>query len=339
MVRRRLSHDHLAQVAESVTADVSKSIAEGNQLVFAELAPLFTVLLDARASSTEPSRDALLAALRPALSTLDGIQDAGGVVDAFRGYVDAMCSPDGRAPTVLRANVLAVAHEQQRLQPKIDDALSAAVTDTIKKVIEEDVVHHVPTGEARRLLDRATDEVCQAMDKAWDTALTETIMQLATKTEIFDLRENVPPLPGGMFPPELKILTGTDAAGTLEAWDRTGGTGAPSGARDWADLHDRMNFIVNLFRSRQREAALFEQPFTDDQIAALIAAKSPRDLTDRLCPPWSADGSSSASPVTSAPGRPGGRRSARPPPRAPACRSRSGSRARPGSGGAAARQT
>ena len=177
------------------------------------------------------------------------------------------CAPPTGAATVLRANVLAVAHEQQRLQPKIDDALSAAVTDTIKKVIEEDVVHHVPTGEARRLLDRATDEVCQAMDKAWDTALTETIMQLATKTEIFDLRENVPPLPGGMFPPELKILTGTDAAGTLEAWDRTGGTGAPSGARDWADLHDRMNFIVNLFRSRQREAALFEQPFTDDQMA------------------------------------------------------------------------
>ena len=44
---------------ESVTADVSKSIADGNQLVFAELAPLFTVLLDARASSPEPSRDAL----------------------------------------------------------------------------------------------------------------------------------------------------------------------------------------------------------------------------------------------------------------------------------------
>ncbi len=171
--------------------------------------------------------------------------------------------------------MLAVAHEQQRLQPKIDDALSAAVTDTIKKVILEDVVHHVPTGEARRLLDGATDEVCQAMDKAWDTALTETIMQLATKTETFDLRENVPPLPGGMFPPELKILTGTDAAGTLEAWDRTGGTGAPSGAHDWADLHDRMNFIVNLFRSRQREAALFEQPFTDDQMAALDRGEKP----------------------------------------------------------------
>ncbi len=275
MVRSRLSHDRLAQVAESVTADVSKSIADGNQLVFAELAPLFTALLEARASSAEPNRDALSAALDPALSSLQGTQDAGGVADAFRGYVDALCAPAGRACTVLRANVLAVAHEQQRLQPKIDDALSAAVSDTIKKMIEDDVVEHVPTGEARRLVDRVTDEVCRVMDKAWDTALTETIMQLATKTETFDLRQNVPPLSTGMFPPELKTLTGTDAAGALKAWDRTGGTGAPSGAHDWADLHDRMNFIVNLFRSRQREVALFEPPFSDEQVAVLVLGEKP----------------------------------------------------------------
>jgi hypothetical protein len=269
MVRRRLSHDHLAQVAEAVTADVSKSIADGNLLVFAELAPLFDTLVDARTSSRRPGRDALIEALDPALSALTSAEDGSGVVGAFRGYVDAMCSTNGRAPIVLQANVLAVAHEQQRLQPKIDEALSAAVTDTIKKVIEEDVVDHVPTGPARRLFDRATDEVCRTMDEAWDTALTETIMQLTTKSEIFDLRHDVPPLPSGMFPPELKNLDGTPAADAVATWDRTGGRGAPSGAHDWADLHDRMNFIVNLFRSRQRQPALFEPPFTEEQVLAL----------------------------------------------------------------------
>jgi hypothetical protein len=275
LVRHRLSHDHLAQVVDSVTADVSKSIADGNLLVFAELAPVFTTMLDARASSTEANREVLLSALTPALSTLKDAEDGIGVADAFRGYVDALCSPSGRAPTVLRANVLAVAHEQQRLQPNLEEALNAAVSDTIKKMIDDEVVDHVPTEEARRLLNGVTDEVCQAMDTAWDTALTETIMQLVTKSETFDLRENVPPLPTGMFPADLQELTNADVAATVAAWDRTRGTGAPSGAHDWADVHERMNFIVNLFRSRQRQAALFEPPFTDEQVAALNRGEMP----------------------------------------------------------------
>ncbi len=153
-VRNRLSHDHLARVVDSVTADVSKSIADGNLLVFAELAPLFTAMLEARDGCSEPSRDALLAALQPALAGLDGTEGGSGVADAFRGYVDALCTPGGGALTVLRANVLAVAHEQQRLQPKIEEALSAAVTDTIKKLIDHDVVDHVPTPEARPIARR-----------------------------------------------------------------------------------------------------------------------------------------------------------------------------------------
>ncbi len=209
------------------------------------------------------------------LAALKDAEDGSGVAGAFRGYVDALCSAGGRAPTVLRANVLAVAHEQQRLQPKLAEALNAAVSDTIKKMIDDEVLVHVPTGEARRLLNGVTDEVCQAMDKAWDTALTETIMQLVTKGEIFDLRENVPPLPTGMFPPALKELTDADVAATVAAWDKTRGTGAPSGAHDWADVHERMNFIVNLFRSRQRQADLFEPPFTDEQVAVLNRGEKP----------------------------------------------------------------
>jgi hypothetical protein len=275
MVRNRLSHDHLARVADLVTADVSKSIADGNLLVFRELAPLFTALLTARTSLGEPSRDPLMTALDPVLSASDGTDGESRVVDAFSAYVDALCSADGHACTVLRANVLAVAHEQQRLQPKIDEALSAAVTDTIKKLIEEDVIDHVPTAEARRLLNGVTDEVCRTMEEAWDTALTETIMRLVTKSETFNLRDSVPPLATGMFPPELTNLAGTPAADAVAAWDLTGGTGRPSGASDWAKLGERMNFIVNLFRSRQRQAALLEPPFTDEQVAVLDRGEMP----------------------------------------------------------------
>jgi hypothetical protein len=274
-VRKRLSHDHLTQVADEVNTDVSKSIADGNLLVFAELAPLFTTLLDARQASAKPDRGTLIAALDPGLSTLNDTAGYRGIIDAFHGYADALSAAGDRSCTVLRANVLAVAHEQQRLQPKIDAALGAAVSDTIKKVVEDDVVHHVPTQRARRVLDGLTNEVCGVMERAWDTALTETIMQLVTKSETFDLRADVPPLPTGMFPAELMDLSGTDAALAFAVWDRTGGTGAPSGAEDWADLHQRMNFIVNLFRSRQRQDALFEPPFNDAQVTALHRGERP----------------------------------------------------------------
>jgi hypothetical protein len=36
-----------------------------------------------------------------------------------------------------------------------------------------------------------------------------------------------------------------------------------------------MNFIVNLFRSRQRDPNLFNPPFTDGQLAALAQGRLP----------------------------------------------------------------
>jgi hypothetical protein len=269
-----LSHAHLERVAKAVTDDVSAAIADGNRLVFAELAPLFTALIAARRSTSRSDPDAIIVSLEPALDRLQGSEDMEGVADAFRGYVEALCSPDRRACAVLRANVLAVAHEQKRLQPNIETALDAAVTDTFKRVIEGDVVHHV-RGKVRAILDKIIDDVSKDMDMAWDTVLTQTIMRLVTKSEVFDLHENIKPLSTGMFPVALNNLSGTDAAAAVAEWDTTGGTGTPSGAEDWADLHERMNFIVNLFRSRQQQATLFEPPYDDGQVAALDRREVP----------------------------------------------------------------
>ncbi len=137
------------------------------------------------------------------------------------------------------------------------------------------MVRHLPTDEARHALDGLTDELCKVLDEAWDTALTEAIMRLATATETLDLRRDVPPLPAGRFPPALRDLTGTAAETVVAQWDRTGGAGTPSGAHDWAVLEERMNFIVNLFRSRQRDVSLFTPPFSDAQLAVLAEGRLP----------------------------------------------------------------
>jgi hypothetical protein len=268
-----LTHDHLVQVIKSVTGDVSKEIAAGNVLVFAELAPLFTELLAAHQS--EPgSPQELATALAPALASLGTGGDAAAAT-AFGSYGRALFGPVDRSTLILQANVLAVAHEQQRLQPAISAALDAAISDTLKKVIEADIVSHLPVAEARQALDGLIDDICNVLDAAWDTALTEAIMQLVTAAETFDLRRDVPPLPGGMFPPGLRDLTGTDAEAAVARWDKTAGTGIPSGARDWAILDQRMNFIVNLFRSRQNDATLFDPPFAPQQLAALALGQLP----------------------------------------------------------------
>jgi len=69
----------------------------------------------------------------------------------------------------------------------------------------------------------------------------------------------VPPLADGQVGPAvLGILATPDPAELVAQYDRTGGTLVGSGARDWIRLEDRMNYIVNLFRSRQQQAALLE---------------------------------------------------------------------------------
>jgi hypothetical protein len=274
-VKVHFTHDHIGRAIETITADVSKAIAEGNVLVFKELAPLFTALIDAHRSAQPLSRQKVGDALAPTLAAAEESgDDMDPVVQAFGAYADALCGAPGSAALVLKANTLAVSHEQRRLQPAIETALNAAITDTIKKVIDEDVIRHVP-GEARHLLDALTEDVCNVLDTAWSIALTEVIMRLVTSNETFDLRADVPAMTVGLFPPALADLDGTDAAAVVAQWDRTDGTGAPSGAHDWSVLEERMNFIVNLFRSRQRDAALFNPPFSPEQLHDLDGGRLP----------------------------------------------------------------
>jgi hypothetical protein len=271
---RHLTHDHLGRLVKDVTEEVSQFIAAGNVLVFAELAPIFTALLAAHASQPAGAED-LDAALAPALTSLGTGADAASAALAFDGYSQAFFVPDQRSTLILQANILAVAHEQRRLQPAISGALGAPISQPLTRLIETDIVRHLPSADARHTLDELTDDLCKVLNEAWGTALTESIMQLVTSSETFDLRKDIPPLPGGMFPPALRALVGTVAEAAVAEWDTTGGTGSPSGADDWGVLEKRMNFIVNLFRSRQNDTSLFDPPFSPAQLADLAQGQLP----------------------------------------------------------------
>ena len=47
------------------------------------------------------------------------------------------------------------------------------------------------------------------------------------------------------------------------------------GARDWADFHQRMHYIVHLFRVFHLSAQLADAPFTPDQVASFTRGVIP----------------------------------------------------------------
>ena len=70
------------------------------------------------------------------------------------------------------------------------------------------------------------------------------------------------------------MLDPIDGAETIELLDQYGADRpdrTTPGAVDWARLTDRMRYILDLFRSRQCDAALTGGPFTDEQRAAMVA--------------------------------------------------------------------
>ena len=151
---QKLTRDHLGRLVEGVTKDVSRQIAAGNVLVFAELAPIFAELL--RVRDPKPANaEELAAAVAPALASLGSGADAASAATAFQCYGRALFAPADRTTLILQANILAVAHEQRRLQPAISGALNAAISDTLKKLIEDDFVRHLPIASIRHAARRA----------------------------------------------------------------------------------------------------------------------------------------------------------------------------------------
>ena len=90
------------------------------------------------------------------------------------------------------------------------------------------------------------------------------------------LGDDLPPLAdGSIYPDVLRNITLNEAHELIAKFDYAPHTTRGSGARDWTDLGDRMNYIVDLFRSRQRDRGLLEPPYTPKQAAEIRAGRVP----------------------------------------------------------------
>jgi hypothetical protein len=237
----------LGRFVDRVTRRVSHEISAGNLAVFAELAPLFARFV--RTFHADPRHDrerfgAVVAALTPGATEAGG-QDA--LIAALGHYHDAMSEPAAkrRAELILLGNVTVGLHEQIRLQPHIVRALDAPASLVGVRSF------------GRRVL-------------------TRRLMQLRLPQRSFRLGEDVPLLRGRRQFPELLVrLEHPALAGLVMQWDRDVHSLRGSAARDWGELAARMNYIVDLFRSRQRSPEVFDPPFVLAQRAAIWQGRVP----------------------------------------------------------------
>ena len=269
-----LRRTHIDRMMRAALQDVADHIAHGNALVFAELGPLFVRFIDEIERRGAFDADEIDDVLRRAR-----IPDELELVHAaFRSYAAALAAddPTTRAQFVLAANIAAVLHEQQRLQADVAAALDAGLVDVAGEV-ERRCRRWVPSFLRTRIAEAAERRVANHVQRLWDHTATCLLMTMEVPGETLRLSRDVPaPAGGPLFPSALDPIELDELRALMAAWDPTNGTGTGSGAHDWADLHVRMGFIVNLFRSRQQTLSLTTRPFTDDQLADMVDGRRPR---------------------------------------------------------------
>jgi hypothetical protein len=197
----------------------------------------FVTVMSLPGEDRERGLEDFLAGLRPGPATSGG-QDL--LRGAYRHYYDASreADRDRRDELMLCANLLAILHEHQRLQPYID----AAVPRPLGRFV------------------------------------TQRLLGFSVGAEAMKVGIDVPTRGPSPFPDTLMTIEDSELENLLDGpqgWDRTPNTPAGSAAGDWTKLTDRMNFIVDLFRARQGDPELFTPPYSSRQREAILSGHLP----------------------------------------------------------------
>jgi hypothetical protein len=249
--------ENSGRIAEALKS-VSLLVSEGNIMVYAELAQPF---LDfSREFSRVWDRDdaALQRFLEEHLRSGPIEEDGQDFLkEAFSAYYNARfeTDPKRKAEHVFHGNMLVGLHEQTRLQPFIERALLVPIQ---------------AMGSSRGSstgLDEKESRFTKQLVMKWGTRM---LMSLTLPNRELRLGHDVI-APTGVFrfPQDLVVLESPRVIELVLQFDRGNNTLSGSAADNWANLDDRMSFIVDLFRSHQQYKRMFESPFLDDQTVAI----------------------------------------------------------------------
>ena len=206
---------------------------------------------------------------------------------AFTRYYQACFEPNAKmhAELLLLANIEIGFHEQTRLQPEITESLDAAFVDPkhftlrlIKAVfpyrgwLARGRLFFIRLLSGLIPLDEAINMLIDAARQQARLIITEHLMTIGFPHGVrLRLGEDL----NAEFPPSLLQITNPDLRALLERIDPTPDSLHETGADDWADLHDRIHFIIDMFRYNQEYRDLLDPPFTPDQVVALKAGHLP----------------------------------------------------------------
>lgn len=267
----------------------SDAVARGNQKVFAEIGREFARFgascvqdLNYNESNITIFCNGLLDGEPP-----DG---QGYLQQAFRYYYQSFFESDvkKKAELILLANIEIGFHEQTRLQPEIAEALNASVPEPT--TLMQALLHALFPYRGRFLylimlfmrligkpteLDKKLNRFITDLRKQVRLLLTKHMMVLCFPEGKYlklgeDLKAN--------FPESLHQLNNSYLQSLLQRIDPTPDSIRASGAIDWADLPDRLHYIIDLFRCHQETAALLEAPFTEEQAQAIRMGKLPEGV-------------------------------------------------------------
>jgi hypothetical protein len=216
----------------------------------------------------------LLARLRPG-GPPDG-QDL--LAAAFRDYLRARCLSDPKARTerTLLANARIGLHEQTRLQPEIAEALDAPIADpaaVAHEVVERLLAdRRVQVPGSRDVLAALVSRLLGPVRAVARHVVTEELMTFTLPDgQALRLGADLT----GSFPPRLTKLEDPEVLAFVGTIDPTPDSLVGSGAKDWADLPDRMHMILDLFRRQHDNAELFRPPFTPHQLGLIARGLTP----------------------------------------------------------------
>lgn len=266
---------------------VSQSVAHGNQKVFAEIGREFARFI-AQCLNDAAFDEDRVAQFCAGLREGDPPDGQRYLRQAFMRYYRALFEPDkkARAELMLHANLEIGFHEQTRLQPEIMAAMEATAppADTMARSVllalyparGEDVFRkyksrslelHLPA------MDAALQDLLSAMRRQLRLFVTKHMMTLwiPPDTTLY-LGEDV----RTRFPASLRRIANADLRALLKQIDPTPNSRRESGAIDWADLSDRLHFIVDLFRCYQEAPVLMQPPFDQEQMLLMKAGKVPQ---------------------------------------------------------------
>jgi hypothetical protein len=231
----------------------SDAVARGNRKVFEEIGYEFARWLAA------PDPQAFLGGLREG----DPPDGQRLLRSAFTRY-----AAHAGAQELLLANLEIGLHEQTRLQPEICEALDAAT------ITVEALGRRLLPGRRPRLQKAAG--VLAAPVQGWLAELsreiiTHSLMVISVPGRILLLGANL----DDPYPEVLRVLSDAELATLVAGFEPPAGELDHSGATDWSNLHQRMHYIIHLFRAFHEQHDLFDPPFTPAQVKQILAGVIP----------------------------------------------------------------